>query len=473
VKEKKAVPFGLKDGRLFEPLQVKRGLSCNCFCPGCGGALISKHAPSGKVAPYFSHASNSACNTALESALHLAAKQLIEDEHKLYLPELVARVRSKDPSFEHFLRSETVQRGALARLAHVRVEESAGCIRPDLIVNTRAQEVLVEIAYTSFVTTEKLAQIVALGSAAIEIDVSDLTVFSFETLAKRLFEPTPRSTWLFHPDLAATEAALRKLLDADLAREVSEREEKNNETLARIKAQEDKVLFERTLKVIKAAQAAAPFRALSNEQKLAKSFVRLGPGGLIRTLLPIKVRWGFAIAAPPLVWQASVFADLIHPALRRGVSTLCSEQVQTWLRDRFKVEPTSNGSAIPVWDFLLGLAERQILQWLKDQHFLVMVPDIAGALEVAADIKDGHVRAQCWSEKWPSPQKAKAVANGFATVYGKEAGWERVAGLLSNVRELETPIDTLLYYGRDDQGSLRPPMLRRFFLSAGFTKLLS
>lgn len=470
--QQKAVPFGLKDGRLFEPLQVKRGLICNCLCPGCGGALISKHAPSGKVAPYFSHASNSACNTALESALHLAAKQLIEDERKLYLPELVATVRSKVPSFDHLLRSETVYRGVLSKLKRVRVEESAGRIRPDLIVNTSTNEVLVEIAYTSFVTTEKLAQIVALGTSAIEVDVSDLTVFNFETLAKRLFEPTPRSTWLFHSELAATEAALRKLLDADVAREVSKREEKDNQTLARTKAQEHEVLYKRILKVTKASQAAAPFRALSNEQKLSKSFVRLGPSGLIRTLLPIKVRWGSAIAAPPLVWQASVFADLIHPSLRRGVSTLSSEQVQTWLRDRFKVETTSSGTALPVWDFLIGLDKRQILHRLKEQHFLVMVPDIAGALEVATDTKEGHIRDQCWSEEWPSPEKAKAVARVFATVYGKEAGWERAAGLLSSVRESETPIDTLLYYGRDDQGSLRHAMLRRFFLSAGFTKLL-
>lgn len=470
--QKKAVPFGLKDGRLFEPLQVKRGLSCNCLCPGCGGALISKHAPSGKVAPYFSHASNSACNTALESALHLAAKQLIEDEHKLYLPELVARVRSKDRSFENFLRSETIHRGVLARLARVRVEESAGRIRPDLIVNTSTNEVLVEIAYTSFVTTEKLAQIVALGTSAIEVDVSDLTVFNFETLAKRLFEPTPRSTWLFHSELAATEAALRKLLDADVAREVSKREEKNNQTLARTKAQEHKVLYERILKVTKAAQLAAPFRALSNEQKLSKALERLGSLESVRTFLPISVRWASSIAAHPMVWQASAFAALIHLALRRDTNILSSEYVQLWLRGRFNVSVTSATMAIAVWDYLSSLADLQILHKLGKQNFLLMVYDIAGAIEVATDIQEGHIRDQCWSEEWPNPEKAKAVAHVFATVYGKEAAWERAAGLLSSVRESETPIDTLLYYGRDDQGSLRPLMLRRFFLSAGFTKLL-
>ena len=100
-----------------------------------------------------------------------------------------------------------------------------------------------------------------------------------------------------------------------------------------------------------------------------------------------------------------------------------------------------------------------------------MVPDIAGALDVATDTREGHIREQCWSGEWPSPTKAKAVAHVFAVAFGKEAGWERVAGLLSQVRERETPIDTLLYYNRDDQGSMRPAMMRRFFLSAGFTRL--
>jgi Competence protein CoiA-like family len=471
VKEK-AVPFGLKDGRLFEPLQVKRGLSCNCLCPGCGGALISKHAPSGKVAPYFSHASNSACNTALESALHLAAKQLIEDEHKLYLPELVARVRSKDRSFEHFLRSESIHRGVLARLTRVRVEESAGCIRPDLIVNTCAQEVLVEIAYTSFVTTEKLAQIVALGTAAIETDVSDLTEFSFQTLANRLFSFSLRSSWLFHPDLAAKEVALRKLLAADIAREASKREEQKNQTLARTKAHEEKVIYERILNAVKAAQRAAPFKAPSNDQKLLKALELLGPLESVKKFLPVSVRWASSIAAQPMVWQASAFAALIHGSLSRGTNVLSSAKVQHWLRGRFNVGEASAPIATAVWDYLSGLAELQILDSLGKQNFLLMVYDIDGAIEVATDIKEGSVRDQCWSEEWPSPEKAKAIAHVFATVYGKEAAWERVAGLLPNVRELETPIDTLLYYGRDDQGSLRPPMLRRFFLSVGFTKLL-
>ena len=57
------VPFGLKDGRLYEPLQVERGLACSCTCPGCGARLVAKHAPSGKVRPHFAHDKESDCAT--------------------------------------------------------------------------------------------------------------------------------------------------------------------------------------------------------------------------------------------------------------------------------------------------------------------------------------------------------------------------------------------------------------------------
>ncbi len=464
------VPFGLKDGRLFEPLQVERGLLCNCICPGCSAALIAKHAPSGKVTPHFSHASGAACATGLESALHLAAKQLINDRRELYLPALVASARSQAIGHNHLHRQETVHQGVLASLEGVRVEESIGHIRPDLIVNMANQEILVEIAYTSFVTPEKLEKIRLHGVAAVEVDISDLAVLDFDALALRLFEPTPHSKWIFHPDLAAREAALNLLLAEDIVRDRIKKEEQKKQRLARIEAEEARILYARILEVTQAKAKAAPFRVLSNTQKLSMALDKLGPqAAALSTVLPIRARGASAIDAAPRVWQTSVFSALIHPALRRNAATLSSDQVQRWLRDRFTVDTTSSSAAVAVWDYLVGLAELNILHKQSKQDFLVVVPDIYGALEVAADAKERGARNQCWSSEWPSPKKAQAVAEVFSAAYGNRLSWGRVAGLLPSVRDLESPLSAMAHYSRYGQGSLSLGELRRFFLSTGFT----
>ena len=90
------VPFGQRaDGRLVEVSQVERGLACACCCPACGERLLAKK---GEVnVQHFSHLSGSDCATVAETALHLAAKQLIHDERCLKLPTLEVSVARTDP----------------------------------------------------------------------------------------------------------------------------------------------------------------------------------------------------------------------------------------------------------------------------------------------------------------------------------------------------------------------------------------
>ena len=471
------VPFGLREGRLYEPIQVEQGLACNCTCPGCSGALIAKHAPLGKVRPHFAHHSDSACVGGLESAVHLAAKQLINEKRKLYLPELVATVSSRLAGFQHMERRETVHKGSVAHLDQVRVEESLGQIRPDLIVETAGHQVLVEIAFTSFVSSEKLELIKLKSIGAIEVDVSDLAELNFETLSKRLFERSPRSTWIFHPDLAIGEAALELQLAVDVQNEMEVRrlqEEKirlrEEQIRKRVTERKQQQLDKRQLEATRDAEKAAAYKALSNDEKLGKALRQLGSRESVSTLLPLKVRWASTIKASPLVWQAAVVAYLILPALPQNTPTLSSEQVQSWLRHHFMMDDTpSNGVAIAVWDFLNGLKELNVLHSLRNQNFLVAVYDISGALAVADDARD--LGMLLWAEEWPSLQQVTAVKKVFLTIYGNHQSWERVSGLLPEVRGHEPPQDTLAYYASLQRGSLNSVDLKRFFLSAGFTRL--
>ena len=226
---------------------------------------------------------------------------------------------------------------------------------------------------------------------------------------------------------------------------------------------------DRRLVTTRDAEKAAAYKALSNGEKLEKALRQLGSRESVSTLLPLKVQWASAINASPLVWQAAVVADLILPALRRNTPTLSSEQVQSWLRHHFVVDTTPYRVAVAVWDFLSGLTKLNVLHSLGRQNFLVAVYDISGALAVADDAKD--LGMLLWAKEWPSLQQVVAVRDVFSTIYGNHQSWERVSGLLSKVQVHEPPQDTLAYYGSLQRGSLNSVALKRFFLSAGFTRL--
>ncbi len=163
------VPFGLKDGRLYEPLQVERGLACSCTCLGCGARLVAKHAPSGKVRPHFAHDKESDCSTGRETALHLAAKQLIGDRNAIYFPPLDVMARGRVGWLDERICTESVVHTELRELTKVVPESLLGRTRPDLLVTSGGQAVIVEIAVTHFVDDQKKSKLAALCLPAIEV----------------------------------------------------------------------------------------------------------------------------------------------------------------------------------------------------------------------------------------------------------------------------------------------------------------
>jgi hypothetical protein len=71
------------DGRMVSIDAVARGLVCQCFCPQCETRLV---AVKGDIRQHhFRHYSDS-CQGAAESALHLFAKQIIQESRALGLP---------------------------------------------------------------------------------------------------------------------------------------------------------------------------------------------------------------------------------------------------------------------------------------------------------------------------------------------------------------------------------------------------
>ncbi len=87
------LPFALRDGLIVEPHEVANGRACDCQCPGCGRALIAYNQGRKRV-PHFGHVPSQDCGAiALESALHLAAKQVLREAAPgdIRLPAVVVR----------------------------------------------------------------------------------------------------------------------------------------------------------------------------------------------------------------------------------------------------------------------------------------------------------------------------------------------------------------------------------------------
>ena len=76
--------YGLREGILVSVLDVPRGKACECVCPACGDVLVAKRGT--VVQPHFAHDSGSECSAALETALHLGAKQILAEMRQIVLP---------------------------------------------------------------------------------------------------------------------------------------------------------------------------------------------------------------------------------------------------------------------------------------------------------------------------------------------------------------------------------------------------
>lgn len=80
------LPYGLRDGELIHISEVDRGRSCDCLCPSCNGQLVARKGEY-KV-DHFAHYTRRECHGALETALHLAAKKILERCQSIVLPSV-------------------------------------------------------------------------------------------------------------------------------------------------------------------------------------------------------------------------------------------------------------------------------------------------------------------------------------------------------------------------------------------------
>jgi hypothetical protein len=190
------------DGRVVSVEEVRRGKACDCCCTACGEILIARQ---GDVrAWHFAHASGGDCAGAAESALHLAAKQLIVEEGQILVPALEA-------SASHRLEDGRIGEASLERrpenwrLDGARSEVPVGALRIDVAATHDGVPIFIEVAVTHLVDEAKQEALATLRTACFEIVLDPYLheAWTWDDLRQDVLLCSGNRRWLYHPELSA------------------------------------------------------------------------------------------------------------------------------------------------------------------------------------------------------------------------------------------------------------------------------
>jgi hypothetical protein len=224
------LPYGLRDGQLWHISQVVTGLACGCACPGCGALLVARNSVGNVKVAHFAHYQALECTTGLQTAIHLAAKDIIAQHKQLCLPGMSGLLTFTPAFWESFsfdarpyadelfdtlgfMGTEFIPSNyetdsyysfpaRLVTLDEVILEKRTGAIIPDIMVRIGTKWVLVEVAVTHFVDEEKRAKIRAMGLPAIEIDLSKIRRdIGLSDLEELIVRGEQHKQWLNNPEL--------------------------------------------------------------------------------------------------------------------------------------------------------------------------------------------------------------------------------------------------------------------------------
>lgn len=213
------LPFGLNENnRIVHIANVESGKNCNCICPCCRSPLIA--AKGTKNQHHFKHSTTIECEGGLESAIHMAAKQIILQRQQIRLPEYNITTSLIDSlGHKHFESNTIVPRGMLVSFDSVEEEKIHGAIKADILAKKANEHLIIEIFYRHKVDAQKIEKIKITNTSAIEIDLSDLTpedVQNWETFWSRINDPN-RIQWLYNAKaqihLLRLEAELKEKID--------------------------------------------------------------------------------------------------------------------------------------------------------------------------------------------------------------------------------------------------------------------
>lgn len=187
--------YGLQNNKLTHISEVANGLSCNCICPYCKQTLVAKNNPSNKKEAHFAHYSTIECDGAIETALHLLAKNVLLKTKSLFLPDYHY---DYNPNNEWSIYNE----GKTIIFDEILLEKSIAVageqIIPDAIGVIKNKEVLIEFANTHFVDEDKKRKIKKSNLPCVEINLKE-QMLDEKKLFDFLNSSSPLIYWVTNP----------------------------------------------------------------------------------------------------------------------------------------------------------------------------------------------------------------------------------------------------------------------------------
>jgi len=153
------LPYGLRNGKIIhisEIPEAQRGLKCGCVCPVCHEPLQARIGS--KRVKHFAH--NSDCPTAVETALHMMAKDIVLNNRQILLPHVEFACDIIRPSkYFKYTRAEA--------------EVALKGIKPDLMISDGKNTLYIEIVVTHDVDEEKYDKIKEMNISVLKIDLEE------------------------------------------------------------------------------------------------------------------------------------------------------------------------------------------------------------------------------------------------------------------------------------------------------------
>jgi len=204
--------FGLRANELIHISEVEKGLSCECICPACSAKLVAKKGNIKKQ--HFAHDKGDSCKYAVETALHLAAKKILEVEKKLWLPKVLLKFPLDRENWK-------ISDSILLTFDEVLLEEKCKNVVPDIIVIHKGRKLFIEIKVTHGIDDVKLSRLFDLDISVLEIDLSNENRdFTWDYLKKKIINDIDNKIWIQN---VKSDNIFTKLLDLSEKKKVIQR----------------------------------------------------------------------------------------------------------------------------------------------------------------------------------------------------------------------------------------------------------
>lgn len=166
-------------GHLVHVDDVPNGEACGCTCPECRSKLIAKNKGQHNQ-HHFAHVGGSDCVGAVESALHLMAKEILSEGKKIMLPRYPLQV------------------GGVRLFKSIEVEsyDKELSLRPDCVGDTAGQKLWVEFKRSHEVDTDKAAKIKSAKIECVEIDINKCPLDPLK-MKEFLEESSENRQWIY------------------------------------------------------------------------------------------------------------------------------------------------------------------------------------------------------------------------------------------------------------------------------------